>query len=128
MLASGTPRPDYHGEWIYAFEDQPTLSGFRFQADEVTNPVVSGTASGRHFRLETDASGWWLVPGPGTAIYPNGFPTTALKCGVAADEACVDVASAPGSGASTGSRADAGGVGAVSGAAIHRRSRSMTAW
>lgn len=96
--ASGTPRPDYHGEWIYDFFARPELSGFRFQADEFTNPIVSGASLERHFRLETDAAGWWLVPGPGTAVYPNGFTTTALKCGVAADETCVDVARAPGSG------------------------------
>ena len=83
-LASGTPRPDYHGEWLYDFFDQPTLSGFRFQADETTNPIVDGGASDRHFRLEVDDAGWWLVPGPGTEVYPTGFETTALKCGVAA--------------------------------------------
>ena len=97
-LASGTPRPDYHGEWVYDFFGQPTVSGFRFQADENTNPIVDGSASDRHFRLEVDESGWWLVPGPGTEIYPNGFETTALKCGVAADASCVDLTTAPTSG------------------------------
>ncbi len=100
-LASGTPRPDYHGEWLYDFFGQPAVSGFRFQADENTNPIVSGSASDRHFRLEVDDSGWWLVPGPGTEVYPTGFETTALKCGVAADGSCVDVSSAPGSGYTT---------------------------
>ena len=45
-----------------------------------------------------DGAGWWLVPGVGTEIYPAGFATTALKCGVAADATCVDVPQAPTSG------------------------------
>ncbi|MCH1571972.1 MAG: hypothetical protein L7S64_11565, partial [Longimicrobiales bacterium] len=36
-----------------------------------------------------------IVPGPDAAIYPSGFETTALKCGVGADAGCVDLASAP---------------------------------
>lgn len=98
VVAVGTPRPDYHGEWIYAHGDQPTLSGFRFQAHEDTNPIVNGAANDRHFRLEVDQAGWWLVPGPQAEIYPVGFSTTALKCGVAADGSCVDVPTAPTSG------------------------------
>jgi hypothetical protein len=98
--AAGTPRPDYHGEWVYDYFDQPELSGFRFQPDESTNPLVSGTDPGRHFRLEADDFGWWLVPGPGTEIHDAG-PTTALKCGVGADEGCVDVSRAPTSGYTT---------------------------
>lgn len=94
-LGEGTPRPDFHGEWLYDYFDQPTVSGFRFAEDEVTNPIVSGDAAVRHFRLESDAQGWWIVPGPGTAIYPTGFATTALKCGVAADATCEDVSVAP---------------------------------
>ena len=94
----GTPRPDYHGEWVYDFFGDAAQSGFRFQADESTNPVVSGASADRHFRLEVDADGWWLVPGPQTTVYPAGFATTALKCGVAADAGCVDVARAPTSG------------------------------
>jgi hypothetical protein len=97
-LASGTPRPDYHGEYLYDFTDQPSLSGFRFQEDENTNPIVSGTSSDRHFRLEVDNAGWWLVPAPGTEIYALGFATTALKCGPGADASCVDVTRAPTSG------------------------------
>ena len=100
-LASGTPRPDYHGEWLYDHFTQPTMSGFRFQSDESTNPIVNGNSPDRHFRLEVDDTGWWLVPGPGTEVYPTGFETTALKCGVGADASCLDVVSAPGSGYST---------------------------
>jgi len=96
--ASGTPRPDYHGEWIYDFSGQPAFSGFRFRMDEDTNPIVDGSSSDRHFRLEVDNAGWWLVPGPQAEIYPNGYATTALKCGVGADAACVDVPQAPTSG------------------------------
>ena len=64
-------------------------------------PVVDGTDPGRHFRLETDANGWWLVPGPDAEIYPTGFQTTALKCGVGADAGCTDLTSAPLSGYAT---------------------------
>ena len=99
-LAAGTPRPDYHGEYLYDYTDQPSYSGFRFQEDENTNPVVSGSSADRHFRLEVDA-GWWLVPGTGTSIYPTGFVTTALKCGPGADEACSDLTQAPTSGYTT---------------------------
>ena len=95
QMATGTPRPDYHGEWIYAYEDVPAQSGFRFAEDETTYPIVDGTFPGRHFRLEVDADGWWLVPGPGTAIYNGLFETTALKCGVGADSDCVSLDKAP---------------------------------
>lgn len=101
-VAAGTPRPDYHGEYLYDFTDQQALSGFRFQGDESTNPIVDGTSADRHFRLEVDNAGWWLVPGPGTQIYPTGFATTALKCGVAADAGtCSDLSRAPTSGYTT---------------------------
>lgn len=94
-LATGTPRPDYHGEWIYAYEDQPTLAGFRFSADEMTYPILDGASPDRHFRVEIDAEGWWLVPGPGTEVYDGLFETTALKCGVGADADCVSLDQAP---------------------------------
>jgi hypothetical protein len=96
--ASATSRPDYHGEWVYAYSDQPSLSGFRFQNDESTDPIVSGTSADRDFRLEVDASGWWLVPSSLAVVYPTGFTTTALRCGVGADASCVDLPVAPTSG------------------------------
>lgn len=95
ILGEGTPRPDYHGEWLYDFFAVPASSGFRFTDDESTIPVISGSAVDRHFRLETDVDGWWLVPGSQTIIHPVGFATTALKCGVAADLDCMDVVVAP---------------------------------
>lgn len=94
-LARGTPRPDYTGEWLYDHFDRPQASGFRFRASDRDDPVVSGTDPSRHFRLETDADGWWLVPGPNAEIYPQTWSTTALKCGVADDPDCVDVTRAP---------------------------------
>jgi hypothetical protein len=96
--AAGTPRPDYHSEWIYDYFQQPGSSGFRFQDSEASNPIVSGTSPSRHFRLEVDDGGWWLVPGPNTSIHPSGFVTTALKCGVGADAECVALDQAPSSG------------------------------
>ena len=98
LTAQGTPRPDFHGQWLYDHFGQPALSGFRFAEDENTDPIVSGTSLERHFRLEVDEQGWWLVLGPQSVIYPVGFETTSLKCGVAADADCVDVTSAPTSG------------------------------
>jgi len=97
-VAAGTPRPDFHGEWVYDHFDQPGLSGFRFQVDEDSDPIMAGASGSIHFRLEVDSQGWWLVPGPGSSIYPQAFATTALKCGVAADALCVDVPVAPQSG------------------------------
>ena len=86
---------------VYDLTDVPASSGFRFQADESANPVVAGTSPSRHFRLEVDDAGWWLVPGPQAAVYPVGYETTELKCGPAADAGCADVAQAPTSGYST---------------------------
>ena len=97
-VAEGTPRPDYEGEWIYDYFDRPADSGFRFRTSDVDDPVVSGDDPLRHFRLETDASGWWLVPGPGADVYPWSWTTSALKCGVAADPGCSDLTEAPTSG------------------------------
>ncbi len=97
-IVAGTPRPDFHGEVVYDWFDRPSLAGFRFRADEGTNPIVGGTDPSRHFRLETDSNGWWLVPGPGARVYPQGFITTALRCGPAADAGCVELTAAPASG------------------------------
>jgi hypothetical protein len=98
VSASGTPRPDYHGEWIYAFEDVPESSGFRFGLDEMDYPIMDGSSPSRHFRMEVDQDGWWLVPGPGTQVYDGFWETTALKCGVGSDSDCFAVDVAPLSG------------------------------
>jgi hypothetical protein len=95
VAAQGTPRPDFHGEWIYAFEDVPGSSGFRFEIDEMNYPIMEGTNANRHFRMEVDQDGWWLVPGPGTQIYDGYWETTALKCGVASDSDCFSLEVAP---------------------------------
>lgn len=94
-LGVGTPRPDYHGEILYDFFARPEVSGFIFREDDGTDPIVSGTDPFRHVRLETDAQGWWLVPGPGVAIYPLGYETTALRCGPGSDAGCVALDEAP---------------------------------
>jgi hypothetical protein len=96
--AQGTPRPDFTGELIYSFADDPALSGFRFSESDQLDPIVPGASPERHFRLETDASGWWLVPGPSASVVPQGVFTTQLKCGVAADAQCLDWTTAPPSG------------------------------
>jgi hypothetical protein len=94
-VVRGTPRPDYMGEWVYDYFDKAATSGFRFRTSDQDNPVVSGTDAARHFRMETDADGWWLVPGPNADVYPQTWSTTALKCGPAADADCVDLTRAP---------------------------------
>jgi hypothetical protein len=94
--ASGTPRPDYHGEWIYAYEDVPGFSGFFFQADELTPAVVDGNGGGWDFRIESDGTQWWLRTAAGVMVHDNGgFVTKALKCGAGADFDCTDVSVAP---------------------------------
>ncbi len=99
VIGEGTPRPDFAGELLYDFADVPASSGFLFSEDESVVPVVDGSdPAGFDFRLEQDASGWWMVLGDNAAVYQDGFATTALKCGVGADAGCVDVTTAPGSG------------------------------
>lgn len=94
----GTPRPDFRGELLRAFADDADRSGFRFAESDELDPIVAGTSPERHFRLETDAMGWWLVPGPLATVFPEGSYTTVLKCGVAADPQCQDWTTAPTSG------------------------------
>jgi hypothetical protein len=91
-----TPRPDASGELIYSFQSNPTLSGFRFQNSESTDPIVAGTATTAQWRLEQDVSGWHIVPLNGTAVmeYPGGR-TTALTCGPGSDANCRAATRAP---------------------------------
>jgi len=94
-LAVATPRPDYYGELLFAFEDRPGDSGFQFQVDELDFPIVAGTDPSRHFRLEVDQVGWWFVPGPGVGIHTFPQHTTALRCGPASDANCQEISVAP---------------------------------
>ncbi|MCE2455548.1 MAG: hypothetical protein J4G12_06960 [Gemmatimonadetes bacterium] len=96
--AEATPRPDFHGEIIYDYHERRELSGFRFQETEENDPIVDGDSRLRHFRLEVGSEAWFMVPGPGTAIFPTPFRTTALRCGPGSDANCVDVRRAPTSG------------------------------
>ena len=96
--APGTPRPDFTGELVYSFMDDPNRSGFQFLDSDELDPVMSGGSPARHFRLETDASGWWLIPGASAEVFPTGRYTTELKCGVASDAQCQDWTTAPLSG------------------------------
>lgn len=95
VIASATPRPDYHGELIYSYLDAPSSSGFRFPLNEQDGPIVHGDALDRHFRFEQDGAGWWLVPGPDAEIHNRVFATSQLKCGPGSDAGCVDVTIAP---------------------------------
>lgn len=98
QLAFSTPRPDFHGELLFAFSEVPELSGFRFQETEADNPILPGDDDARDFRLETDEDGWWLVPGPGVQTHQDRVFTTALRCGPAADLGCLDMRMAPATG------------------------------
>lgn len=101
VIGEGTPRPDFAGELLYDFFDVPAQSAFLFTEDEEIVPVVDGSNPANFdFRVErdpaaTDADGWFMVLGDNAAVYQDGFATTALKCGVAADATCVDVTTAP---------------------------------
>ncbi len=95
--AEGTPRPDFHGELVYAWEDRPDLSGFRFQEDESLDPILPGNSAQRHFRIEVDASGWWLVPRSGVEVHREAYLTTALRCGPGSDASCTELTEAPSS-------------------------------
>ena len=103
VLAAGTPRPDYHGEWIYAYEDVPAQSGFFFQTDEGDVAIVNPDVDAWDFRIESDGVQWWLRTNGGAAVHDNGgFVTSALKCGPGADFDCTDVPVAPTTNYATG--------------------------
>lgn len=95
-----SPRPDFSGELIYAFADSAALSGFRFQPDEADNPLVAGTSASAHWRLESDNTGWRIVPLNGTQVTEWGR-TTALVCGPGADAGCTAPRTAPTAGYTT---------------------------
>jgi hypothetical protein len=95
-----SPRPDFAGELVYAFADSAAASGFRFQADESANPILSGTSASAQWRLESDLTGWRIVPLNGTQVTEWGR-TTALVCGPGADAGCTAAKVAPSAGYST---------------------------
>lgn len=94
------PRPDFTGELIYAFADSVAASGFRFQASESANPIVSGSSPTAQWRLESTASGYRIVPLNGTQVTEFGR-TTALACGPGSDAGCVAARTAPTTGYTT---------------------------
>ncbi len=94
-IASCTPRPDYTGEVMYSFQDVAASAGFRFQEADDLEAVMPGDSPDRHFRLESDPAGLWLVPGPGAGVHSEVRWTTALKCGVGSDPDCVSWERAP---------------------------------
>lgn len=97
---TGTPRPDFSGELVYAFADSAAASGFRFQPDESANPIVAGNSTSAHWRLESDLAGWRIVPLNGTQVLEYGR-TTALVCGPGSDAGCTAARVAPTVGYST---------------------------
>ena len=95
------PRPDVAGELVYTFQTNAAQSGFRFQNDEAANPIVAGSATNAHWRLERDAGGWKIVPLNGTSVVEFSGRTTALACGPGADAGCRAATRAPAAGYST---------------------------
>ena len=95
-----SPRPDFSGELVYAFADSAAASGFRFQANEADNPILAGTSTSAHWRLESDMTGWRIVPLNGTQVTEFGR-TTALVCGPGADAGCTAARVAPTAGYTT---------------------------
>lgn len=95
-----SPRPDFSGELVYAFADSAALSGFRFQANEQDNPILPGNSASAHWRLESDLTGWRIVPLNGTQVTEWGR-TTALVCGPGADAGCTAARTAPAAGYTT---------------------------
>ena len=98
FLAEATPRPDYHGEILRAYEDDEELSGFYFPESEEAPPVLPGDHADRDFRVEEDGDGLAIVPAPGAEVHEEGFFTSVLRCGPAADFDCQDLPQAPASG------------------------------
>lgn len=98
---TGVPRPDASAELVYAFSDNAAQSGFRFQTSETPNPIVAGTSPAAHWRLESDAAGWRIVPLNGSSVVEFPGRTTALTCGPGADASCRAATRAPASGYQT---------------------------
>lgn len=98
----GVPRPDYHGELLYAFADNAAESGFVFSASEGDNPIVAGSSTAAHFRLESDGAGWRIVPLNGAQVVEFPGRTTALACGPGSDAGCRAATVAPTSGYTSG--------------------------
>lgn len=94
------PRPDFSGELVYAYADSLAASGFRFQPDESANPILAGNSASAQWRLESDLTGWRIVPLNGTQVMEWGR-TTALTCGPGADAGCTAARVAPSAGYST---------------------------
>ncbi|HEX8395573.1 MAG TPA: fibronectin type III domain-containing protein [Longimicrobium sp.] len=98
---TGVPRPDFHGELLYAFGSNAAESGFVFSGSEADNPIVPGSSTAAHFRLESGAGGWRIVPLNGTQVVEYAGRTTALACGPGADAGCRAATVAPTAGYSS---------------------------
>ena len=93
----GIPRPDYHGELVYAHGDSTAASGFRFVAADSLNPVLSGDLPSAQWRLEVVNGAWQIRPLGETQVVSAGR-TTALTCGASRDPGCTAVFQAPAAG------------------------------
>ncbi|MDB4951898.1 MAG: hypothetical protein JWM27_4547 [Gemmatimonadetes bacterium] len=89
------PRPDARAALVYAFADSAAASGFRFSSSEATSPILAGSSPSAQWRLESDASGWRIVPLNGTTVIEYPGRTTDLACGPGADADCRAATRAP---------------------------------
>jgi len=94
---TGTPRPDFRGELIYAHGDSTPRSGFRFVDSDASSPIVAGDASNAQWRFEVVNGAWQIRPLGETEVVDAGR-TTALVCEPARDPGCRAVYQAPTSG------------------------------
>ena len=85
---SVTPRPDYTGELVYAYDDVPSSSGFRFQESDRTQAIMHGNDFARHFRIFVEDDRLWFDPGPRVGIHKTSRATSALTCGPGSDPDC----------------------------------------
>lgn len=97
-VVESTPRPDYAGERVFAYEHKPKSSGFRFRQSDDIQAVMHGDDADRHFRIEYYDGRFWFVPGPNASVHMTSKETSALKCGPGADSDCVSWDEAPRSG------------------------------
>ncbi len=93
-VITGVPRPDFHGELVYAYGDSTARSGFRFPAADDQDPILSGDSPQAQWRLEIAGGRWQIRPLGETEVVSAGL-TTALVCGPGRDAGCRAAFQAP---------------------------------
>ncbi len=93
-VVTGVPRPDFHGELIYAYGDSTARSGFRFVTADDQDPILSGDSPQAQWRLEIAGGRWQIRPLGDTEVASAGL-TSALVCGPGRDAECRAAFQAP---------------------------------